>query len=114
MAPTRLKFCARYRFLRLGGAVAQLGERLVRNEEVRGSNPLGSTTDLAADPMIDECCQPVSRGMVVHRAISNVLMPLLGARQLHAMGAARQPAVHHGVGNFRVKLQAVASAITDR
>ncbi len=29
---------------RLGGAVAQLGERLVRNEEVRGSTPLGSTT----------------------------------------------------------------------
>ena len=27
----------------LGGAVAQLGERLVRNEEVRGSTPLGST-----------------------------------------------------------------------
>ena len=26
-----------------GGAVAQLGERLVRNEEVRGSTPLGST-----------------------------------------------------------------------
>src|SRR5579872_4977111 len=31
---------------REGGAVAQLGERLVRNEEVRGSNPLGSTTRL--------------------------------------------------------------------
>jgi hypothetical protein len=30
--------------LLFGGAVAQLGERLVRNEEVRGSNPLGSTT----------------------------------------------------------------------
>jgi hypothetical protein len=30
--------------LPFGGAVAQLGERLVRNEEVRGSNPLGSTT----------------------------------------------------------------------
>ena len=29
--------------LLIGGAVAQLGERLVRNEEVRGSNPLGST-----------------------------------------------------------------------
>jgi hypothetical protein len=28
----------------LGGAVAQLGERLVRNEEVRGSTPLGSTS----------------------------------------------------------------------
>src|SRR5262249_20633905 len=27
-----------------GGAVAQLGERLVRNEEVRGSTPLGSTS----------------------------------------------------------------------
>jgi hypothetical protein len=26
------------------GAVAQLGERLVRNEEARGSNPLSSTT----------------------------------------------------------------------
>jgi hypothetical protein len=29
--------------LHFGGAVAQLGERLVRNEEVRGSTPLGST-----------------------------------------------------------------------
>src|SRR5215467_8221865 len=28
------------------GAVAQLGERLVRNEEVRGSIPLGSTNSL--------------------------------------------------------------------
>jgi hypothetical protein len=28
---------------RFGGAVAQLGERLVRNEEVSGSIPLGST-----------------------------------------------------------------------
>ncbi len=27
-----------------GGAVAQLGERLVRNEEVSGSIPLGSTS----------------------------------------------------------------------
>src|SRR5258708_20091766 len=30
-----------------GGAVAQLGERLVRNEEVRGSIPLASTTPKA-------------------------------------------------------------------
>ena len=28
----------------LAGAVAPLGERLVRNEEVRGSTPLGSTS----------------------------------------------------------------------
>jgi hypothetical protein len=33
-----------HRLRRKGGAVAQLGERLVRNEEVRGSNPLGSTS----------------------------------------------------------------------
>ena len=33
--------------LQLVGAVAQLGERLVRNEEVRGSIPLGSTRNLA-------------------------------------------------------------------
>jgi hypothetical protein len=31
-----------------GGAVAQLGERLVRNEEVRGSTPLGSTSPVFA------------------------------------------------------------------
>ena len=28
------------------GAVAQLGERVVRNDEVRGSIPLGSTKEL--------------------------------------------------------------------
>ena len=33
------------------GAVAQLGERVVRNDEVRGSNPLGST--MASDYVID-------------------------------------------------------------
>ena len=33
-----------------GGAVAQLGERLVRNEEVRGSNPLGSTSTQVRRP----------------------------------------------------------------
>ena len=40
MARTRPKGAI---FCRLAGAVAQLGERLVRNEEVRGSTPLGST-----------------------------------------------------------------------
>src|SRR4029079_14408130 len=43
MAPTRRIFRATLSSLLIGGAVAQLGERLVRNEEVRGSNPLGST-----------------------------------------------------------------------
>ena len=45
MAPTRRNFRATTAVVALfGGAVAQLGERLVRNEEVRGSNPLGSTS----------------------------------------------------------------------
>src|SRR6516162_10503736 len=41
MARTRWRLRMRAPF---GGAVAQLGERLVRNEEVRGSTPLGSTS----------------------------------------------------------------------
>ena len=35
--------CAKYARI---GAVAQLGERVVRNDEVRGSIPLGSTSFL--------------------------------------------------------------------
>ena len=35
-------FCQHYRCL-MAGVLAQLVERLVRNEKVRGSNPLGST-----------------------------------------------------------------------
>ena len=41
--PLAANFEQRLSSLHFGGAVAQLGERLVRNEEVRGSNPLGST-----------------------------------------------------------------------
>src|SRR5215469_3188707 len=44
MAPTRRIFARNDACRCLGGAVAQLGERLVRNEEVRGSTPLGSTS----------------------------------------------------------------------
>src|SRR6476620_8328865 len=43
MAATRRIFLCNDVCRCFGGAVAQLGERLVRNEEVRGSNPLGST-----------------------------------------------------------------------
>ena len=43
MAATRRNFRVTTTVVAFGGAVAQLGERLVRNEEVRGSNPLGST-----------------------------------------------------------------------
>src|ERR1700693_4920803 len=120
MAPTRRKGA----ILPIGGAVAQLGERLVRNEEVRGSNPLGSTNlrgerrfgwhatrvqrlsakasamagflfdnSFATDPVIDEGGEPVARGMVVHRAVGDVLGALLGAGKLHAMGAAHAPVI---------------------
>src|SRR5881396_868406 len=41
----------------LAGAVAQLGERLVRNEEVRGSIPLGSTT-ASPDTVATICLLP--------------------------------------------------------
>ena len=33
-----------FRIITVDGAVAQLGERIPRTDEVRGSNPLGSTT----------------------------------------------------------------------
>jgi hypothetical protein len=44
------------RFLGLVGVVAQLVERLVRNEEVRGSTPLGSTS-LRPLQSKEECCR---------------------------------------------------------
>jgi hypothetical protein len=46
--------------LHLAGAVAQLGERLVRNEEVRGSTPLGSTIRQSSDHPVDACSADTS------------------------------------------------------
>src|SRR5215216_4967965 len=48
------------------GAVAQLGERLVRNEEVSGSIPLGSTNlrgnrRFTGKPSLHESCPPATR-----------------------------------------------------
>ena len=48
MATTRRIFLRNDVCRCFGGAVAQLGERLVRNEEVRGSTPLGSTNMIKA------------------------------------------------------------------
>jgi hypothetical protein len=55
-ARTRSHPAAAAAWLHFGGAVAQLGERLVRNEEVRGSTPLGSTTRNS------QYCRPRERG----------------------------------------------------
>src|SRR6476620_1259030 len=51
MAATRRIFLCNDVCRCFGGAVAQLGERLVRNEEVRGSNPLGSTNPRGLWPL---------------------------------------------------------------
>src|SRR6516162_3551763 len=41
-------------------------------------------------------------------------MPLLGPRQLHAMGSTDQPPIHHCVRDFGVELQRVAVLVTKR
>ena len=77
-----------------GGAVAQLGERLVRNEEVRGSTPLGSTTPYRSpvrdlllrhfrrpQQMIEEGRQPGAAGGVIDGTIGEVRTARLGVRQ---------------------------------
>src|SRR5262245_45821386 len=72
--------------LRLGGAVAQLGERLVRNEEVRGSNPLGSTT------------QPLDS--VIHSYFDGVLRGLPPYKGTTAEPRARAPGVAISIGSL--------------
>lgn len=45
------------------GAVAQLEERVVRNDEVGGSIPLGSTISKETDPQAFEACGSVRFGI---------------------------------------------------
>jgi len=47
----------------------------------------------------------------VHRAALDVLVALLGAGHLHPVRAAGEPPVHHGVGDFGMKLQPVKLAL---
>src|SRR5512133_3888426 len=79
------------------GAIAQLGERVVRNDEVGGSIPPGSTTlrpsgrrpayrknrlrrlrqhdrGRRRQPALDEILQPSSFGGVMHRTIGEMVM----------------------------------------
>src|SRR6266404_7285685 len=58
-------------------------------------------------PAIQEVAQPGADGEVVDRAIDKMLIAGFGARQGESLLAARRPAAHHGVGDFRVKLDAV-------
>src|SRR5690349_10012758 len=70
--------------------------------------------DRLSKPMIEESGEPVAAGEIVNRAIGDVLVPLLGAGHLHAMRAPHQPAIHHRVSDFRVKLDGVTGAVAKR
>src|SRR5215471_3013173 len=67
MAPTRTPL----RDAVFGGAVAQLGERLVRNEEVRGSTPLGSTTPKTTDGWFEQYRRALQCNRETQNAIQN-------------------------------------------
>ena len=81
-------------FRKNGGAVAQLGERLVRNQEVRGSIPLCSTTskirDFGRPQKVDGHLRPLraagKRSRIFLRVNQwfplNVPPPLWGGRKL--------------------------------
>jgi hypothetical protein len=70
------------------GAVAQLGERLVRNEEVRGSIPLSSTIAQGAQ-LPDSLCW-VCRGATRTDAIHGIALAMAWPRP--AIGANQGPA----------------------
>jgi hypothetical protein len=66
--------------LRLAGAVAQLGERLVRNEEVSGSIPLGSTNSKPLSKKKNFACQSVFPPWVLGRHAVRLFMLVQAAR----------------------------------
>ena len=73
--------------MHFGGAVAQLGERLVRNEEVRGSIPLGSTSPDMQIPLFFQIDRlENSRGDILDRfQIGSLLPDLRAANPLAAL-----------------------------
>src|SRR3954468_11122485 len=64
--------------------------------------------------MSDKIREPPADAMIVDRAVGEMLMALLGARQLHACGAARGPAAHHRVRYLGVKLDREGGAHAKR
>jgi hypothetical protein len=74
-------------WLHFGGAVAQLGERLVRNEEVRGSTPLGSTTRNS------QYCRPANAGTRKHHLWN--MDPATGAPRALARTTAYEAVIDH-------------------
>src|SRR5258705_13825869 len=60
----------------------------------------------ARDPARNEILQPRPFDHIVHRAAFEVKVTRLRARRIHADAPARGPAMHHGVGHVRMKLEA--------
>src|SRR6185436_8326879 len=58
------------------------------------------------DPAGNEILQPRPFDRVMHRAAFEVKVTRLRARLLHADACARGPAMHHGVGHLKMKLEA--------
>src|SRR5579872_3808907 len=70
----------------------------------------------AADrqPALQKQIQPRPRAVVVDGAVGEMGLARLGARQLHAVVAARGPLVNHGVGHVGVDLQREGAIVADR
>src|SRR5436190_12339377 len=58
----------------------------------------------ARKPAVDKRLQPGALGNIVHRTIGKMLVTRTGARRIHAVIAARGPAMHHRVGDIGVEL----------
>ena len=63
------------------------------------------------DPARDEILEPRTLRGVVHRATFEVKVTRLRARLIHADASARGPAMHHGVGDIGMKLEAERVAV---
>src|SRR5262245_21904066 len=71
----------------------------------------GEQPGLAREPAIDELLQPGALGNVIHRSIGKMLVTRLCARRIHAVIAARGPAMHHRVGDVGMELEAEGVAV---
>src|SRR5580704_6384823 len=106
---SRSRLSTRRHFTRRSGAIAQLGERVVRNDEVGGSIPPGSTTlrpSGFAWRSREMPVQPGALGDVVAGAPGKVLIAQPGPWHVETLSAARRPAAHHRVGHVGMKLKA--------
>src|SRR3990170_4155277 len=94
------------------GAVAQLGERRVRNAEVRGSTPLGSTR-IPADFVIEERHRRRAGGVMVFRGFDAKGQKVRtgGSRwgRIRLSPAETSPATHNLTPAYRDRSKASAS-----